>query len=154
MACWTYLTRFAFLLVSQQIVKVHFQPPKYVSWVVDCWLPVGWGYHSGPENLKKSRQKKNSWNQANQFFLWNYNSSSFKLFPRSKIDFCPFLKWQKMDFGQKQFREIDLFDFTGFFSWAFLNFLVPHPIQTYLLILPMTLSIRPVNLHLLFLRYL
>ena len=32
------------------------------------------------------------------------------------MDFWPFLKSQKMEFGQKYFfREIDLFDFTSFF---------------------------------------
>ena len=28
-----------------------------------------------------------------------------------------------MEFGQKIFLEIDLFDFTSFFAWTFLNFL-------------------------------
>ena len=28
---------------------------------------------------------------------------SFKLFPSSKIDFWPFLKLQKMEFGQKNY---------------------------------------------------
>jgi len=42
----------------------------------------------------------------------------------SKIDFWPFLKSQKVDFGQKKiFREIDLFDITSFFGLDFLNFL-------------------------------
>jgi len=36
-------------------------------------------------------------------------------FPSSKIDFWSFLKWQKMKFGQKFFREIDQLDFTSFF---------------------------------------
>ena len=76
--------------------------------------------HSGPENLKKSRQK-NSWNQINQrFFSW---TCIFGSFPSSKIVFCPFLKLQKMEFDQKIFREIDLFDFTSFLAWTFLNFL-------------------------------
>ena len=45
---------------------------------------------------------------------------SFKLFPSSKTDFWPFLKLQKMDFGQKKFREIDLVDFTSFcLAWIF-----------------------------------
>ena len=35
------------------------------------------------------------------------------------MDFWPFLKLQKMDFGQKNFREIDLFDFTIFFAWTY-----------------------------------
>ena len=63
--------------------------------------------HSGPENLKKSRQK-NSKNQEKKF-TWNCIFGSFKLFPSSKIDFWPFLKLQKMEFDQKKifFREID-----------------------------------------------
>ena len=36
-------------------------------------------------------------------------------FHSSKIDFWPILKLQKMEFGQKKFRQIDLFDFTSFF---------------------------------------
>ena len=40
----------------------------------------------------------------------------FKLFLSSKIDFWPFLKFQKMDFGKKKFHENDLFDFTSFFG--------------------------------------
>ena len=63
--------------------------------------------HSGPENLKKCRQKKNSRNQINQnIFLWNCISGSFKLFPSSKIDFWSFLKLQKMEFGQKKFVKL------------------------------------------------
>ena len=42
-------------------------------------------------------------------------------FPVQKIDFWPFLKLQKMEFGQN-FCEIDLFDFTSFLAWTFLNF--------------------------------
>ena len=47
------------------------------------------------------------------------------VFPSSKIDFWPYLKLQKMEFGQKKIiRVIDLFDFTSFFfAWTFLNFL-------------------------------
>ena len=103
--------------------------------------------HSGPENLKKSRPK-NSWNEINQFqriffdvfwlsesellifienvqkiFSWNCLFRSFIFFPGWKIDFCPFLKWQNMEFGEKKFfREIDLFDFTSFLAWTFLDF--------------------------------
>ena len=43
--------------------------------------------------------------------------------PNSKINFWPFLKLQKMEFGQKKFPEIDLFDFTSFLAWTFLKFL-------------------------------
>ena len=44
-------------------------------------------------------------------------------FPVQKLIFWPFLKKQKMEFGQKIFREIDLFDFTSFLAWTFLNLL-------------------------------
>ena len=44
-------------------------------------------------------------------------------FPVQKIDFWPFLKMQKMEFGQKKIREIELFDFTSFFGLDFFNFL-------------------------------
>ena len=44
-----------------------------------------------------------------------FKFSSFQVFPSSKIEFWPFLTLQKMDFGQKIFCEIDLFDFTIFF---------------------------------------
>ena len=48
----------------------------------------------------------------------------WQFFLSTKIYFWPFLKWQKMDFGQQNFREIDLFDFTSFFfGWTFFNFL-------------------------------
>ena len=46
------------------------------------------------------------------------------VFPSSKIDFWPFLKVQKMEFGQKNIREIDLSHFTRvFWPGLFLNFL-------------------------------
>ena len=76
---------------------------------VTNWLPGGAEKltpalpHSGPENLKKSRQK-NSWNQINpKKFPRNCIFGSFKLFPSSKIDFWSFLELQKM--------KIDLFVF-------------------------------------------
>ena len=78
--------------------------------------------HSGPENLKKSRQK-NSWNQINRtFFPWNCIFGSFKLFPSSKIDFWPFLKLQKWNLAKKKIRENDVFDFTSFFALDFFQF--------------------------------
>ena len=77
--------------------------------------------HSGPENLKMSRQK-NSWNQINQFFFVKLLLEVLNFFPRSKIDFWPFFKLQKMDFCQKKIREIDLFDLARFLAWTFFNF--------------------------------
>ena len=70
--------------------------------------------HSEPENLKKSRQKN----------LQNCIYGSFNRFIIcSKIDFWSFLKLQKMEFGQKKFHDIDLFEFMSFLAWTFLNFL-------------------------------
>ena len=90
-------------------------PDSYLSNDTKCSKLYSW-----LENLKKSRQK-NSQNQINKyFFSWNCIFGSFKLFSSSKIDFWPFLKLQKMEFGQKNFREIDLFDFTSFFlAWTY-----------------------------------
>ena len=69
----------------------------------------------------------NSVQQSKGFYLKKFTSNcifgSFKLFYSSKMDFWPFLKLEKMEFGQKQICEIDLFDFTSFLAWTFLNFL-------------------------------
>ena len=66
--------------------------------------------HSRPENFQKSMQK-------------NF---------RGQIDFWPFLKMRKMEFGQKIFREIDLFYFTSFFGLDYFNFSgsLQHPPKT------------------------
>ena len=77
--------------------------------------------HSGPENLKKSRQK-NSWNQINQFFSWN---CIFGSFPSSKIDFWPFLKLEKMKFGQKNYSWKWFIRFHEFFGLDFFKFSGP-----------------------------
>ena len=74
------------------------------------------------QKIEKSPGQKYSWNQINQFHEKIFN---FKLFPSSKIDFWPFLKWQKMEFGQIFFREIDLFDFTSFFGLDLFKFSGP-----------------------------
>ena len=61
--------------------------------------------HCGPENLKKSRQK-NSWAQINQFFFM-------------KIDFWPFLKLQKIEFGLQNYLWNWLIWFHEFFGLDF-----------------------------------
>ena len=78
--------------------------------------------HSGPEKLKKSKQK-NSWNQINSeiAFLAVLN---FFLVP--KMIFGHFWKCKKCMLVKKIIREIDLFDFTSFFAWTFLNFLAHY----------------------------
>ena len=82
--------------------------------------------HSGSENLKKSRQKTCETKIIKKVYSWNCIFGSFKLFPSSKIDFWPFLKLQKMEFGEKNcLREIDLFDFTSFLGLDFFKFSGP-----------------------------
>ena len=76
--------------------------------------------HNGPENLKKSRAKKREikWINLTKFFLtkilflqfWNGPKTIFELRKSSKLP-------------KMQFHEIDLFDFTSFFTWTFFNFL-------------------------------
>ena len=63
--------------------------------------------------LKKSRQK-NSWNQINQFFF-------------VKLHFWPFLKLQKMEFGQKKifFLKLNYLISWVFLAWTFSKFLAP-----------------------------
>ena len=73
--------------------------------------------------LQKFQNIKNLW-------IWHFLCEIAFLavknfFPVQKIDFWPFFKLQKMEFGQKNFREIDLFDFTSFFGLDFLNFSGP-----------------------------
>ena len=61
-------------------------------------------------------------NKSKIFFREIAFLAVINIFPSSKIDFWPFLKFQKMEFGQKNFREIDLFDFTSFFGLDFFKF--------------------------------
>ena len=51
--------------------------------------------HSGPENLKKSRQKKNSWNQINQFHKKKF-LDQIPFFAISKMAKNQFLNWEKV----------------------------------------------------------
>ena len=63
------------------------------------------------------------------FISFSWNQIAFlavlNIFPVQKIDFWPFLKLQKMEFGQKKFSEIDLFGFTSFFCLDFFLFFLP-----------------------------
>ena len=51
--------------------------------------------------------------------------SVLNFFPLKKLIFWPFLKLQKMEFGHKIFREIDLFDFMTFIGLDFFKFSCP-----------------------------
>ena len=74
--------------------------------------------------LNKNPGKKLLKSNKSIFFSRNCISGSFKLFLSSKIDFWPFLKLQKMEFGQKifswnwfiwfhEFFYLDFFKFSG-----------------------------------------
>ena len=113
----------AHTLCSAALVEFFSKNIDFSLWNKQCIV-----LHSGPENLKKSRQK-NSWNQINQFherihifswnsnnfFSWNCTFGSFNLFPSSKIDFWPFLQLQTMEFGQKFISWNWFILFHGFF---------------------------------------
>ena len=58
-------------------------------------------FTAGPENFKKSRQKKLVKSNTSIIFREIAFLAVLNLFPSSKIDFWPFLKLQKMEFGQK-----------------------------------------------------
>ena len=77
-------------------------------------------YTTGQKILKSPGKKSREIKQSHLFreiaFL------AVKLFPSSKIDFWSFLKLQKMKFGPKKFREIDLFDFRSFSGLDFFKF--------------------------------
>ena len=62
--------------------------------------------------------QKSSGKKTPEIKIFSCIFSSFKLLPSSKIDFWPFLKLQKMEFGQKNFGKIDLLDFTSL-TWTF-----------------------------------
>ena len=73
---------------------------------------------------KKSTQKKIVKSNKSKFFSHEIAFLAvLNFFPVQKLIFGPFFKLQKMEFGQKEFSEIDLFDFTSFFGLDFFNFL-------------------------------
>ena len=67
-------------------------------------------------NFKKSRPK-NLWNQIKSIsriiFFCNFKNGQKSIFELGKLP--------KMQFHEKKF--LDLFDFTSFFAWTFLNYL-------------------------------
>ena len=69
----------------------------------------------------KKVQTKNSWNQINREITF------WALFPSPKVDFWPFLKLQKIEFGQKKFSWNWFIWFHKFFlAWTFLIFLARY----------------------------
>jgi len=80
--------------------------------------------HSGAEILKKSRPKKNSWNQINQFhekFFWpNSIFCNFKNGQKSIFELGKSLKPPKMQHHEKKILIILFYEF---FTWTFLNFM-------------------------------
>ena len=81
-------------------------------------------YSQRARKLKKVQAKKLvKLNKSKNFFSWNCILGSFKLFPSKKIDFWPFLKWQKMEFDQKDFSwNWNIWFHEFFLAWTFLNF--------------------------------
>ena len=75
--------------------------------------------HSRPEIFFKKIEAKKlvKSNKPKNIFSWNCIFGSFKLFPNSKIDFWPFLKLQKMEFGQKNYSWNWFIWFHEFFFW-------------------------------------
>ena len=68
--------------------------------------------------------------KSNNFFHEIAFFAVLKHFPSSKNDFWPHLKLQKMEFCQKKFREIDLFDFVSvFFGMDIFKFSGPLYLQ-------------------------
>ena len=89
--------------LSKILHKNIFRPPnKYLSNLKLIQnRPVCVQPRWAGQKILKSQGKKLV--KSNKIFSWNYNFGSFKLFPSSKIDFWPFLKWQLMEFGWKFF---------------------------------------------------
>ena len=80
------------------------------------------------QKIKKSPGQKNSWKkkiQNQNFFSWNSIFCSFKVFPSSKIDFWPFLKWQKI---KKKFLKFIYMISRVYLAWTFFNFLTHYVI--------------------------
>ena len=96
-------------------------------------------FTEGKKILKNPGKKTREIKYINQkkFFSWNCIFGSFKLFPSSKIDFWPFLKLQKMEFGQKKIVKLIYLISRVFFFWPgpFLNFLCNYRFCSWLQIL-------------------
>ena len=93
----------------------------FLYWVILFIFSI----HSGPENLKKSSQKKTrEIKYIEKFFRETACLAVFETFSQfSKIDFWPFLKLQKNGFWSKKiFHEIDFFHSKSFFGLDFFKF--------------------------------
>ena len=73
--------------------------------------------------MKKVHAKKLAKSNKSKKFRELAFLAVLNFFPVQKIDIWPFLKFKKMEFGQKNFfREINLFVFTNFFHLDFFKF--------------------------------
>ena len=86
-------------------------------------------YPQQARKFKKVQAKKLVKSNKLIFFREIAFLAVLNFFPGSNIDFWPFLKLQKMEFGQKKFHEIDLFDFMSFCGLDFFKF--SGPLCTY-----------------------
>ena len=87
-------------LWNEKLSDMNVEIFKFTDWILIFFFTIFFENvpkpHSEPENLKKSRLKKNSWNQINQkFFLWNCIFGSFKIFLVQKFIFGHFWNCKK-----------------------------------------------------------
>ena len=77
------------------------------------------------QKIKKESRREKLWNRIYQktFFREIAFLAVLKFFPVQKLIFGHFWNCKKMEFGQKIFRQIGLFDFTSFFGLVLFNFL-------------------------------
>ena len=97
---------------SKLISRKKFFWPKSIFLQFQKW-PAKIDFWTGKKFLKLPKMLQ--FHETKFLYIFHENSLSrkFKHFPSSKIDFWPFLKVQKMDFGQKNF----LWNWFLFFIW-------------------------------------
>ena len=88
-------------MLSTQLENVLIKANESISDMTEIIVSEWWA-----RKLKKKSWQKNSWNQilVNQkkFFREIAFLAVLNFFPSSKIDFLPFLKLQKVEFGQNK----------------------------------------------------
>ena len=84
---------------SDMMLQVSFSPIRFLMMLLLILYMAQWARKLKKVQAKKTREIKHY--QKNIFVKMHF--WQFKLFPSSKIDFWPFLKLQKMEFGRKIF---------------------------------------------------
>ena len=78
-----------------------------------------------PSLICRIVHRKKIYINPKKFFSWNCIFDCFNFFPSPKIDFWPFLKLQKMEFGQEKFSWNWFIWLDEFFGLNFLNYSGP-----------------------------